>query len=352
MNVKRGAAFAISIFCFAATATLWRLHPTAFPHAWLTALFAWLGIPLGCMALIFIHALSGGAWGDALRPHLVAGVRSLFLLPLFLVPFLLTVTRLYPWLAINTFTLPNAFYLNGGFAAARLAVYLVVWFTLCRFSLSGLNDDTSLSAIAPGALIALVLTATFMSVDAVMSLDPSFASSIFGLLRMAEMGLFALSAAILAVWGGGFAADALRQLGRFLLALVILWAYLDFMQLLIVWQSNLPNEAAWYGRRLSGGWGVLAASIALTHFALPFFALLSPRAQASRAVMACIAVLLMVAACARSFWLIGPEAPADPLIVALTLAVAVAGMLAASAGFAISAPVSKREFVRHERENA
>ena len=84
-----------------------------------------------------------------------------------------------------------------------------------------------------------------------MSLDPHFASSVFGLITIAEMGLLALSVSTFAVIVGQPSEDgALRNLGRLIMALLILWAYLDFMQLLIVWQSDLPNEASMVRRAL------------------------------------------------------------------------------------------------------
>jgi hypothetical protein len=111
-----------------------------------------------------------------------------------------------------------------------------------------------------------------------MSLDPHFVSSAYGLIAIAAMGLLALSVSLFAaVIGQPPDEDVLRNLGRLLLALLILWAYLDFMQVLIVWQSDLPNEASWYIPRSTGRWGLIAALIAGGHFVLPFFALLSPR---------------------------------------------------------------------------
>ena len=114
-----------------------------------------------------------------------------------------------------------------------------------------------------------------------MSLDPHFASSAYGLIAIAEMGLLALSVSVFAaVVGPPLDDGTMRVLGKLLLGLLVLWAYLDFMQVLIVWQSDLPNEAPWYIVRSTGGWGIAAAVVAACHFVLPFFALLSPRLRA------------------------------------------------------------------------
>ena len=96
-----------------------------------------------------------------------------------------------------------------------------------------------------------------------MSLDPHFASSVYGLIAIAEMGLLALSVSVFAAVLGPPPDDGtLRSLGKLLLGLLMLWAYLDFMQLLIVWQSDLPNEAPWYIVRSTGAWGIVAAVVA------------------------------------------------------------------------------------------
>ena len=112
----------------------WLLDPGAFRDAWLAAITAWLGWPLGSVALLLVHGLTGGRWGEALRPALVAGVSTLPLLLPALVPFVITAPSLYPWLHAG-YAAYNAFYLNPGFALARAVIYLVVWFGLAALTL-------------------------------------------------------------------------------------------------------------------------------------------------------------------------------------------------------------------------
>jgi hypothetical protein len=100
--------------------------------------------------------------------------------------------------------------------------------------------------------------------------------------------------------------DALDDVGRLLQGLLVLFVYLDFMQFLIIWQSNLPREAAWYVARSASVWGVVAALVALTHFLLPFFALMSPRLRRSRAGLGGIAGLLVAMEVLRAWWLVLP----------------------------------------------
>jgi membrane-associated HD superfamily phosphohydrolase len=107
------------------------------------------------------------------------------------------------------------------------------------------------------------------------------------------------------------------------------------MQLLIVWQSDLPNEARWYVLRLSGGWGLVAALIAAAHFVLPFFILLSSRAQRSRAIMIGVSVLLMAGVLLRSYWLIAPASGATSAVLAPIVVAAIAGVIAATVALAL-----------------
>jgi len=161
--------------------------------------------------------------------------------------------------------------------------------------------------MAPAGLIVLALTVTFASIDATMSLDPRFASSIYGLIALAEMGLLALAVAMFAATFDHAADERTAQsLGKLLLGLVILWAYLDFMQLLIVWQSDLATDAPWYVLRITGDWGFVAAVVAAGHFVLPFFVLLRPQLRRSRRAIAIVTALLFLSAVLRAWWLVLP----------------------------------------------
>ncbi|MGJ0509792.1 MAG: hypothetical protein ACR652_22250 [Methylocystis sp.] len=332
MTGRAAAALFLAVCAFAAAALLWRMEPQTLAYGWLASVLTWISAPLGCLGLLLIHAMTGGRWGDAIKPELRAGAATLLLLPAFALPLIPFARRLYPWLREGGGTLPNAFYLNGSAALARALIYLLVWFGLEWIVARRLRrPDPQLAAIAPAGLILLALTISFMSIDLVMSLDPRFPSSVFGLLRMADMALFALSLCVfIASTKTDIQSDDLHQLGRLLLAAVILWAYLAFMELLIVWQSNLPAEASWYGPRLTGGWGVLGAAVTVFRFALPFFVLLSPRAQSSPRAMRDVAATLILAGCASNLWLVGPQSAAPALMIVLSFLVTLGGMAAAS----------------------
>lgn len=315
------------------------------PHAvyrpWLGACAAWLGWPLGSMALMLVHALTGGRWGEILRPALRAGVATLPLGLPALAVLLAGAEELYPWLhGEGAAHAANRFYLNPLFALLRIALYAGIWGTLGVLCLRG----QGMARIAPAGLILLALTFSFASIDLTESLDPYFNSSAYGLIASAGAGLLALALAMLLVLLVGIPRGdriVLRELARLLLGLTMLWAYLDFMQFLIVWQSNLPVEAAWYGRRLHGGWGSVAVGIVLLHFLLPFALLMLAPLQLRRPVVLGAAGLLVAMEVVRNLWLVLPgQASVSVLLTLASL------LLFGAAGAALGIRAMQRE-VRH-----
>lgn len=305
----------------------WALSPRLFGFGWLAALSVWVAWPLGAMALMLIHALTGGRWGNAIHDALAAGARSAFLFPLFIIPYALTAQRIYPWLQADAAQFDNALYLNGPGLVLRGVIYLFIWLVLAVLVTRADNDADELARLAPPSLILLALTATFAAIDALMSLDPTFASSIFGLIQISEIGALSLSIAALALIFSSAPPDpeALRQIARLLLAFVILWSYLAFMQLLIVWQSDLPHEAAWYLLRWSRGWDIVGGLIVLTHFVAPFITLLSSTAQHSRMAVGFASASIIIGGILHQFWLVAPFAGAKSgMIALLTLSALVA----------------------------
>lgn len=302
------AAWTVGAIGLALALLGWLLEPAVFPHAWLAALSSWIGWPLGCLALLFVHTLTGGRWGIAIRPHLVSGIGTLPLLLPALLPLVFVLPALYPWWHPDAaLHLDNAFYLNRPFAITRGIIYLIAWYGLGASALLALRSGRIPPAVAVIGLILLGLTASFAAIDATMSLDPHFSSSDYGMMAAAESGLLALSACVLlATLGPPLPSSTLNDLGRLLQALLVLWAYLDFVELLIVWQGDLPHEAPWYVERASHGWGMLAAIVAFGHFVLPFFILVSPPLRRSRRVLGATASLLIVMEFLRAWWLVVP----------------------------------------------
>jgi hypothetical protein len=272
------------------------LDRPAFYRAWLVGWIYWLGIALGCLAIMMLHHLTRGAWGLVARRVLEAAGRTLPVLALLFVPLLFGLRELYPWArpeaAADHLLQAKAAYLNVPFFVARAALYFVIWggFAFVLSRLSRRQDETGelhltrrMQLLASGGIVLYCLAASFASVDWLMSLQPHWFSTIYGVYFLGGQGISALAFLIvvaLFLWRREPMSEVLspghfHDWGKLLLAFVMLWTYFSFSQFLIIWSGNLPEEITWYAARTRGGWQWLAIALALFHFALPFVLLLS-----------------------------------------------------------------------------
>ena len=265
-------------------------------RGWLAGWAFWISFPVGALMLLLAHDLTGGRWGDAAKVPLKALATTLPVAALAFIPILFSLPLLYPWARPEEARhLANTFYLNTPFFLARSAVYFVAWALLAVLAGRGT------SFAAPG-LIVMGVTATFASFDWLMSIEPEWGSSIYGMLVISGALLTALAAAALMPAGE----NARKDLGSLLIAGILLWAYLSFMQFLIVWEGDIPTEITWYLKRIEGGWGWAAIAIVLGQGLLPFLALLWPPIKRSRRGLAAVCGLLLAAHLLESWWLVLP----------------------------------------------
>lgn len=305
----------------------WVIAPHAFAFGWLAVFVAFSGWPVGSTALLLVHALTGGRWGDAIRPALMLGAAATPLLALFALPVVVMLPALYPWARAGV-ALDNGWYLNVAFFAVRGVIYLAVWIWAALIALAG---GPRMARLAPVTLILLAVTFTFAALDATMSLEPKFVSSIYGMVAMTGGALVALGVAV-ALAAPSVSPGVRDDLGKLLIAFTMLWTYLDFMQLLIVWQSDLVSQAPWYLKRAWGFWGWVMAGIAVGHSVVPILLLFWPQVRKNAAALRWIAVLLVVMEIARAWWTVLPEAPRRIGLVDLACLLAIGGV---GAGFAL-----------------
>lgn len=317
----RGAAVAAGAV---AVAGLWagtRASP-AFYSGYLAAFFFWLYAPLGALAWLCCFELTGGRWGLAARPALRAAAATLPWLTLMFVPVACGLGRLYPW---THQPVPSGPYLNAGWFLARAVLYFAIWNALAR-----LCARAPFSA-AGGWIVALCLTVTFSSVDWVMSFDSAWKSTIFGFIVWTGQGLTAMALCGLCIGLAlrGRALDeeervVLGDVGNLMLAAVMLWAYCEFSQYLIIWSGNIPAEAVWYVHRARGGWRWLASTGALAGLGLPFFFLLFRVIKRSPIGLAAVSLLVLALRGMETAWLVLPDAPGGLARIWLFLACAAA----------------------------
>jgi hypothetical protein len=337
-RVQRGAMIGGAIGLVACIA-LGFANPTQFMRSYLLAYVFWTGGALGCLAILMIHHVTGGAWGVAIRRLLESGARTLPWMALLFIPIAIAPGHIYEWaqpehVAHDPLLQHKALYLNVPFFIARAVFYFVCWTlimrALVRWSL--LQDTTDdpkpterLELISRGGLLLMGLTMTFASFDWAMSLEPHWFSTIYGVLFMGGCALTAFSVVIplAALIGtqppvaGLIERDQLQDLGKLLLAFVMLWAYFNLSQFLIIWAGNLPEEITWYLARTQGVGKWIAIAIVLFHFALPFVLLLSRNLKRSARGMAAVALLVLLVRFVDVFWMIVPAF--DPKSIALHL---------------------------------
>jgi len=315
----------------------WWSNPPQFFQSYLMAYMFVLGITLGCLALGMIHQLSGGAWGVLIRRPIGAAVRVLPVLTVLFLPIAFGMHSLYEWthadiVAASEVLRHKQLYLNIPFFLVRAAGYFVVWNVLSYFlNAWALEQDRTgdpriarrMQMLSGGGLVAYGLTITFASFDWLMSLEPHWFSTIYGVLVIGGQGVSAMAFLIVTiVWLSRRAPlrDAvvpayLHDLGNLLLAFVMLWAYFSFSQYLIIWSGNLPEEIAWYLHRLQTGWRAIGLTLVAFHFAIPFCLLLSRTVKREGRLVVQVAALILVARLVDLFWLIAPEFHRDGIAV-------------------------------------
>jgi hypothetical protein len=307
-----------------------------FLRAWLVAFLFVLGISLGSMVLVMLQHLTGGAWGLILRRPLESAARCLPLVALFFLPVAAGIYHIYGWTnpewqdtyrAMHRgegFT--KADFLSPGFFWVRAVVYFLVWLLLAFFlnRWSREQDRTADPRLprrfrllsAPG-LVLYGGTVTFAAVDWIMSLQPDWSSTIFGvILAMGQvLSAFAFCIALLVLLAqypplrDVVLPNHLRDLGNLMLTFVMLWAYMSFSQFLLIWAGNLTEEVPFYLYRGQGGWQWVAAALALFQFALPFVLLLSRDVKTARGRLVGVALMVLVMRVVDLYWLVAP-APA------------------------------------------
>jgi hypothetical protein len=285
--------------------------------SYLFAFFFFTGLSIGSLALLMIHAITGGAWGDGIRPPLLAAARLLPLMALAAIPLLACLHVLYGWSAPVTLAhgiqaRHQTWYLDPTFFVIRTIVYFVLWIGwLIAFSRNMGNREHARRIAAPG-LIVFGLTSLLAATDWAVSLTPHWHSSIFGIMVGTGwlLGACALATAV-ACWPRNgselLAPGVLHDLGNLLLMFVLAWSYLAFMQYLTIWIADLPDENAWYIPRTLTSWRYLAWFLIAFNFALPFAALLSRAAKRNHTWLRTIAVMLVIANLADTFWLVVPS---------------------------------------------
>lgn len=304
-----------------------------FFRSYLVGYVFWAGIALGCLAILMLQHMSGGAWGLVIRRLLEAATRTFPLLAVLFLPIAFGVRSIYIWAQPSHANAPEALkhalahkapYLNVPFFLGRAVFYFAAWNLMAYFlNKWSLEQDrtkhrpitTKLQGLSASGLVLYGLTVTFASIDWLMSLEPQWFSTMYGILVMGGQGLsamaFIIAVAVLLTrykpLSDVIKPSHMHDLGKLMLAFLMLWAYFSFSQFLIIWAGNLPEEIPWYVRRLQTSWKWVGMAMVVLQFALPFVMLLSRDLKRNARTLVVVAISIIIMRFVDLIWMTGPE---------------------------------------------
>jgi hypothetical protein len=297
-----------------------------FLRSYLVGFWLWFGAGAGCLVILMTQYLTGGAWGVVIRRLLEAGAKTLFIFMLLFLPLLIFSGKLYWWTThpMDKVIQAKNLYLNVPFLWVRWGIYTVFFwvFTGLLTRWSKREDETKstdysnkLESLSAPGVPAFFLIMTFCAIDYLMVLEPYWYSTVYGFMIVIGGCLTALSVVVATLtitvrfepMHHAITKKHLHDLGKLLLALTMLWAYLNFSQLLITWSGNLPTEIGWYIKRWNGGWGWVGILMLTGHFVLPFLLLLSQDLKKNANTIRAIAIYLVIIHAIDVYYLVEPN---------------------------------------------
>jgi hypothetical protein len=299
-----------------------------FLRGYLVAYIFVLGLSLGSLALLMTGHMTGGNWWMLGRRIFEAATRCLPMLAILFLPILLGAKHLYAWMSMDPskdkVLAEKVWWLNYHGWVIRAVIYFAVWIiiSLLLTRLSWKQDDDAspevwrkMKVISGIGILLWAWTLTGASVDWGMSLDPHWYSTIYGMIFMIGEALSTMAFTIIILsalskyspMNEVIRPDRLHDLGKWLLAFTMVWAYFSFSQWLIIWMANLPDEISWFLHRIKNGWGYVALLLIFVQFALPFALLLSRERKRIAARLIPVAIIAMTGRLIDLYWYVVPN---------------------------------------------
>ena len=299
-----------------------------FFRAYLPAYIFWFDIVAGCLAILMLQYVTGGEWGLLIRRPLGAAARTMIVMAILFLPVAIGLTQIYIWanhdvMAHDPLLQTKSWWLQPTQWYIRAAIYFALWilwaWRIRALSLRFYEDRSPFTELsrrkwAAAGLLMIVLTLTLTSVDWMMSLEPKWYSSMFGISFTIGAGLSALAFVtffLTLISDTKAMQDVLkptlfRDLGNLMLAFTMLWAYTAFSQFLLIWYGNLKEETPYYLKRQHGGWGVLALALIVFHFFLPFVMLLMRAIKDRPSTLKVVTIVILLMRFVDVYWLTAP----------------------------------------------
>ncbi|MEA2336416.1 MAG: hypothetical protein QOE82_423 [Thermoanaerobaculia bacterium] len=305
------------------------VNPQTFFRAYLPSFLFWFSIVAGSLAVLMLQYVTGGEWGLMIRRPLGASARTMLWMVLFFIPIVFGMKYLYPWADHNYVLAHESVNAKAGWLnIQRFLIFAVLYFALWNLwawririlSLRFYEDRSPFTELsrrkwASTGLVMIVLTLTFASIDWMMSTEPKWTSSMYGITFVVGCGLSALAfvtffltqLADTAAMSDVLKPMHFRDLGNLMLAFVMFYAYTTFSEFLLIWYANVHEEIPHYLVRTLGVWGAVAFAVAMFHFFLPFGMLLMRPIKDRPKTIAIVAVIVIVMRYVAIYWLVAPS---------------------------------------------
>lgn len=325
---------AVGIAAFVYWSTLYGPNPARSMISYLYAFIVMLSLGLGSMAFVLIQHITRAGWSVTVRrvPETVISLMPIFIL--LFIPIALFMHDLFPWTHsdhIDAILSKKLAYLNEPFFLMRSFGYLLAWSVIgvWFYRVSVMQDDggrynltRSLQAFSAPAIIIFGLSLTFASFDWVMSLQPHWYSTMFGVYFFAGSLLFALAFTTLmslllqkiGLLKNVITPEHYHDLGKLMFGFTVFWAYISFSQFMLYWYGNIPEEIEFYIHRMHHGWENISWALPVLHFFMPFFALMSRALKRVKVILAINSMWIIVVHLIDLYWLILPTYH-DPAVV-------------------------------------
>jgi hypothetical protein len=320
-------AIVVGVILLAASVAGAFFSPDEFFSSYLFAYVFWLGLALGSMAIVMVQYLTGGAWGVVSRRPFEAATRTLPWLAALFIPIAAGIPHLYHWshpdmVQHDDVMRHRSGYMNTEWFIIRAVAYFIIWLVFAYFlnKWSKAEDEVGgqqrrLERLSAPGLIVYVFTVSFSSVDWAESLADHWFSTMWGFLFVAGQGLAAMCFGILILailsrrrpLSEVVRPSHFHDLGKLLLMFLMLWAYFQFSQLLIVWSGNLSNEIPWYMPRFATTWRALSVALIWIQFVIPFLLLLSKPLKRNPWTLCVVVAILLIMRFVDLFWIVMPE---------------------------------------------
>jgi hypothetical protein len=342
------------------TAVGFTAEPRRTLFSYLVGVAYWLGIAVGSLILLASFHASNAKWPVVVRRMLEKmSVACIVFVPLF-IPIAAGMKHLFVWAGepgnldeeARALLERKHLYLNVPSFLIRAAIYFVIWGVVaCLLSAWSTRQDATREArltlkqrrLGAVSLPFLGLSVTFAAFDWLMSLEPTWYSTIFGVYYFAGdfVGAIALLTLITVLaqgpnlYGSLVSHDHYQNLGTFLFAFVVFWAYIAFSQFMLIWIADIPEEVPWYLARMEGSWRPIAIVLAIGHFVVPFFTLLFRTTKRNPKALGFMAAWVLIFHYLDVYWIVMPALRPSPTIPSWTDLTAFVGVGSVAVGFTL-----------------